>query len=183
MRKIIFLALLSSLFFSSFTYSTESAYRLKEGDTLKISVWGEDTLNQEITVLPDGSISFPLVGTVNVDSMTVPQVVKEISKRLTKYIPDPNVSVVVSATQGNRIYVLGKVKTPGSFVMAGPMTVIQVLSLGGGLDKFANTDKIRVIRNTKGSQKQLVVKYEDIMSGSDLSTNYLLQAGDTILVP
>jgi len=164
-------------------FSAESAYQLNEGDTLKISVWGEETLNHEINVLPDGSISFPLVGSVNVNSMTAPQVAEEIKKRIKTFIPDPHVSVVISSTAGNRVYVLGKVNNPGAVAMHGPMSVIQVLSISGGLGKFADEDKIRVIRYKEGKQQQLKINYGAIMSGSDLSTNHQLMAGDTILVP
>jgi len=171
------------LMFSVSIYAAELAYQLNEGDKLKISVWGEDTLNHEINVLPDGSISFPLVGSININNLTAPQVEKEITKRLKSFIPDAHVSVVITSTSGNRVYVLGKVNNPGAVAMHGPMSVIQVLSISGGLGKFADEDKIRVIRNTNGEEQQLKVNYGAIMSGSDLSTNHQLMAGDTLLVP
>ena len=115
--------------------------------------------------------------------MTAPQVTKEITKRLKAFIPDPHVSVVITSTGGNRVYVLGKVNNPGAISMNSPMSVIQVLSISGGLGKFADEDKIRVIRNNNGKQQQLKVNYGAIMSGSDLSTNHQLMAGDTLLVP
>ena len=162
---------------------SDAAYQIKEGDVIQISVWGEDRLNQETRVLPDGSISFPLVGNITVSGRTAPDVEEAITKSLHEYVPDPDVSVVITATEGNRIFVLGKVGSPGSIVMTGPLTVMQALSLAGGLDTFANENKIHILRRSSTGQETLKVRYSDIMSGKDLSSNYQLEAGDTVLVP
>lgn len=178
-----FILLVCAGFLMSGSAFGQSLYELKEGDQISISVWGEDELSLETLVLPDGSISFPLVGTLDVKGKTSLEVSSEIAVILDKYIPSPEVSVVVLSTDGNRIYVLGKVKTPGSIVMQGPMTVTQALSLSGGLDTFADNKQIRILRRNGQSQQQLAVNYDDILSGRDLDTNHVLQAGDTILVP
>lgn len=161
----------------------DAGYQLKEGDVIHISVWGEDTLNQEIRVLPDGSISFPLVGTLRVAGLSTPEVAEVITKSLQEYIPDPDVSVIVTATDGNRIFVLGKVGQPGPIVMTAPLTVMEALSLSGGLGTFADENDIRILRQSAAGEEQLEVRYNDIMSGKDLSSNHQLKAGDTILVP
>jgi polysaccharide export outer membrane protein len=160
-----------------------SAYELKEGDTLRISVWGEDKLNQETRVLPDGSISFPLVGNIQAAGLSAPQVEKSIAEGISDFIAEPDVSVVVLFTEGNRIYVLGKVNGPGSFVMSSPLSVMQALSLAGGLTTFADENEILILRQSPEGQSQLSVRYNDILSGKNLSTNHQLEAGDTILVP
>ena len=161
----------------------EDAYQLKEGDVIHISVWGEETLNQQIRVLPDGNISFPLVGSIRVSGLSPSEVEGVITKGLHEYIPDPDVSVVVTATEGNRIFVLGKVVQSGPIFMTAPLTVMEALSLSGGLNTFADGNEIRILRQTEAGQEQLEVRYSDIMSGKDLSSNHQLKAGDTILVP
>lgn len=162
---------------------TDAAYQLKEGDILNISVWGEENLQQVTRILPDGSISFPLVGNLKASGLSAPEVEAAISKGLAKFIPDVDVSVVVQEVEGNRVFVLGKVKAPGSYVMTSPLTVMQALSIAGGLDTFADEGAILILRQSPDGQSKLAVDYDEIISGKDLSTNHQLQAGDTILVP
>lgn len=169
----------------SFTnaYAAETSYTLKEGDALDISVWGEDTLTKEAIVLPDGSITFPLAGRISVVGNSVVEVEQKVTNKLKKYLPDPQVTVVVAGVAGNQIYILGKVKTPGPVLMSGPMTVMQALSLNGGFDKFADLDGIKVLRNTSKGQKVFPVNYSTLIKGRNLESNIQLIAGDTILVP
>jgi polysaccharide export outer membrane protein len=159
------------------------SYLLREGDTLRVSVWGEERLDRELRVLPDGSISYPLVGSVSVAGLSVGDVEALITRRIGEYIPEPDVSVVVRESSGNRIFVLGKVANSGSFPLYAPLSVVQALALAGGLTTFADENDIQIVRQSGGEQTVLNVKYNKILSGRDLSTNYRLVAGDTILVP
>ena len=155
------------------------SYKIRQGDILDVSVWGDDTLNKVIRVLPDGSISFPLAGQVSVAGHSSSDVAAMITTSLKKYLPDPEVTVIVQSTDGNRIYILGKVNTPGVIPLQGPMTVLQALSISGGFDRFADLDEIKVLRGNK----TLDVHYKSLLQGENLSSNHLLQADDTILVP
>ncbi|QXH44467.1 polysaccharide biosynthesis/export family protein [Pseudomonas xanthosomatis] len=158
---------------------SNTPYLLSPGDKVLVSVWQEDTLRQETTVLPDGSITFPLAGRIDVAGLDVTAVAKKITTGLKPYLADPNVSVVVTGTAGNLVYVQGKVVKPGPVPMAGPTAVLQALSMSGGLDKFADEGGIKVLRGNDVKQ----VHYKDLVSGRDMSTNYQLQAGDTLIVP
>ncbi|MEC4559949.1 polysaccharide biosynthesis/export family protein [Pseudomonas inefficax] len=160
-----------------------ATYLLSPGDVVMVSVWQEDSLRQEATVLPDGSITFPLAGRIDVAGLDVTAVEKQVATKLEKFLPDPNVSVVVKSIAGNLVYVQGKVIKPGPVQMAGPTAVLQALSMSGGLDKFADESEIKVVRGTGASQKILPVRYRDLVSGRDMSTNIQLQAGDTLVVP
>ena len=161
----------------------DGAYKLNQGDNLSISVWGEDKLKQDVRVLPNGSITFPLVGRVDVEGLDTTAVEQQIAARLEKFIPDPQVSVVVTGTEGNLVYVQGKVLKPGTVHMSGQTSVLQVISMAGGLDKFAAKDDIKVVRLNGTKQEILRVNYSKLMSGDDMSTNFLLKAGDTLVVP
>jgi polysaccharide export outer membrane protein len=162
----------------------DDSYLLHPGDAVQVSVWGEDNLNSELLVLPDGSITFPLVGRVMVRGKYSTEVEDVISSRLARFIPEAEVTVVVTSIDGNSIFILGKVNNPGKVVMTGPMTVMQALSVAGGLDRFADKDAIKVLRNeAKGKQRALQVDYDDLVAGKNLETNFQLQAGDTVLVP
>lgn len=156
-----------------------SAYLLNPGDVVEISVWGDEKLKGEVHVLPDGSITFPLAGRIDVAGLDASAVEQKVAARLEKFISDPTVSVVVKNAAGNLLYVQGKVIKPGPVQMAGPTAVLQALSMSGGLDKFADEGAIKVVRG----QQILPVNYKDLISGRDMSTNIQLQAGDTLVVP
>lgn len=158
-------------------------YTLSPGDRVTVSVWGEDKLKSEAVVLPNGNITVPLAGQVEAAGFDTTAVEEKIAAKLVKYIPDPQVSVSVTGTEGNVVYVQGKVLKPGSVHLTGQTSVLQVLSMAGGLDKFASTGNIKVVRLNGTQTKILRVDYSDLMSGSDMSTNYILKAGDTLVVP
>ena len=161
----------------------DGAYLLNPGDVLLVSVWREENLQQEVRVLPDGSITFPLVGRVEVAGLDSTAVGLKVAAKLADYLPEPSVSVVVTGIEGNVVYVLGKVARPGPAVMAGPTSVLQALSMAGGLDKFADQDAIKVVRRKGQAQDILLVEYDDLISGRDMSSNIQLRAGDTLVVP
>jgi polysaccharide biosynthesis/export protein len=159
------------------------AYRLSPGDALLVSVWREEALQREVRVLPDGSVTFPLAGRIEVGGLDVAEAAKRIAARLKEFLPDPNVTVVITGIEGNRAYVVGKVPKPGPIVMTGPTTVLQALSMAGGLDKFADEGAIKVVRRTGSRQEILPVSYKDLIFGRDMVSNHRLVAGDTLLVP
>ncbi|MFP8781479.1 polysaccharide biosynthesis/export family protein [Hydrogenophaga sp. RWCD_12] len=163
---------------------TESAYKLRHGDSLMVSVWRDDALRMQVRVLPDGSITFPLAGRVEVVGLSTPEVEARVAAKLKKYIPDPVVTVAITAADGNQVYVLGKVVRPGAVPLVSPeTTVLQMLSQVGGLDRFADGNSIRVLRHSAQGTRILPVRYDDLVKGNQLDTNVMLLPGDTILVP
>jgi polysaccharide export outer membrane protein len=159
-------------------------YQLRHGDALTVAVWKEEALRMEVRVLPDGSITFPLAGRVEVAGLTTQQVEERIAARIKRFIPEAVVTVSVTGIDGSRVYVLGKVAEPGLVTLMSPSTtVLQVLSQVGGVDRFADANSIRVLRQTSGGSTVLPVRYNDLMRGSALETNVVLMPGDTILVP
>lgn len=169
--------------FQSFNAFADENYRLHYGDSVFISVWGEETLQKEVKVLPDGSVTFPLAGRVDVENVTTVEAQKRITEKLKVYLNDPQVTVVVTSVEGNKAYVIGKVLKAGAIPLTGPTTVLQALSLAGGFDKFAELSKIKVLRNVNNKQTVTSVNYERLIQGQNLESNLLLQPGDTILVP
>ena len=158
-------------------------YQLHQGDKVLISVWREETLQKEVVVLPDGSVTFPLIGRVEVAGLSTPEVEQSITAKLKKYFPEPIVTVVIIGTDGNRAYITGKVMRPGPLIISGPTSVLQAISMAGGFDKFADESSIKVIRTKTDGQVILPVNYKDIISGKNITTNIQLQAGDTLVVP
>jgi len=149
-----------------------------------VSVWKDEALRLEVRVLPDGSITFPLAGRVEVAGLSTTDAEARIAARLVKYIPDVAVTVAVTGIDGSRVYVLGKVTTPGPVLLTSPnTTVLQVLSQAGGLDRFADGNGIRVLRVTAEGPKTFLVRYNDLMKGNEVQSNVVLVPGDTIMVP
>ena len=99
------------------TAVAEPSYLLGPEDVLKVAVWKDEQLTQETVVRPDGMITFPLIGDVSAAGRTAEDVRSEIARRLSKYLPNPHVTVAVLKVLSNRIYVLGRVNKPGEYLV------------------------------------------------------------------
>lgn len=181
LTRVLFIVALFS-FWQTAVAKTEK-YLINPGDVLEISVWNEDTLTREVKVLPDGSIGFPLAGTVSAAGRTVDDLNKELTKKLTEYIAEPVVNIAVKSAEGNAVYVNGQVKAPGKFLMTEEMNVMQVLSLAGGLTPFAKKGDIVILRKSSTGAESIKFDYGDLEDGEALSKNYLMKSGDVIVVP
>ena len=157
-------------------------YGVQPGDILEVSVWKEEGLEKSVLVRPDGGISFPMVGDIPAQGRTVAQLAEEIAKRITRFIPDPVVTVSLQQNLGNRIYVIGKVNKPGEFMLNRYVDVIQALSMAGGMNPFANGKKIQILRRGEKGQSAIPFSYAAVEDG-DLKQNIVLQPGDVVLVP
>ena len=160
-----------------------AGYGIQPGDILEISAWREPDLQREVLVRPDGGISFPLVGDIKVQGMSISQLTTEITGRLAKFVPDPAVTVSVKQISGNRIYVLGRVNRPGEFSVMRPVSVMQALSMAGGMTPYAERDEVKVLRGSGDSQQSLPFDYSAVERGEALEQNILLQPGDVVVVP
>ena len=158
-------------------------YKIGPEDVLFISVWKEEELQREVLVRPDGGVSFPLAGDIQVADKTPLEVEKEITAKVQQYIPEAVVTVSVKTVSGYTIFVNGKVKQPGKFVVGRYMDVVQAITLAGGLDTFADEDKIKVIRRQNGKQVVHPFNYSQVKKGNNLDQNIILQSGDVIVVP
>ena len=163
--------------------AVDPGYRLGAEDVMLVSVWKDEQLTREVVVRPDGMFSFPLVGDIQADDRTVEEIRADLVKRLTKYIPNPNVSVAVMKVLSYKVYVVGRVTKPGEYLIGHYTDVLQALSLAGGLTPFAAENDIKVIRRLKGQQQVFPFRYGDLRKGQDLEQNILLQRGDVVMVP
>jgi polysaccharide export outer membrane protein len=163
--------------------SGSSYYKIQPGDILEISVWREEYLERQVIVQPDGRVSFPLVGVLPAAGSTVDEVQSRVAERLTRFIPDPVVTVSIKEIRGNRIYVLGQVKDPGQFIINPRIDVVQALALAGGTTPFAELNDIKILRRSGERQTLIEFRYGDIARGRNLEQNIMLQSGDVVLVP
>ncbi|WAC06800.1 MAG: polysaccharide export protein [Thermodesulfobacteriota bacterium] len=175
----------------------EKEYEIGPEDVLEIQVWDHDDLTREIYVSREGVFSYPLIGTVRAGGLSIEQLEQEITNRLSgKYIIDPQVSVTVKGYKSKRVFVLGEVggseKGPGTYPLTGKTTLIEVLTLAGGLSKDAGSEVI-VIRpkNIKenpvtleqaGKEDRVIrINLRKLLEG-DNSQNIYLEPNDTVFV-
>jgi len=159
-----------------------SDYIIGADDTLRVTVWKEPDMSVMLPVRPDGKISIPLLDDVQAAGMTPMQLAASIREKLKKYIADPRVTVVVTAMNSQRIYVLGEVLHTGAMPLLPHMTILQALS-SAGFTQFANLKGIYLLRMQDGQQVKAKFNYKEAVKGGDPAQNYELKPGDTIVVP
>lgn len=159
-----------------------SDYIIGPEDVLHVAVWKENDLTATLPVRPDGKISLPLLNDVQAAGMTPLQLAASLTEKLKKYIADPHVTVVVTTINSKKIYLVGEVLHSGATPLSPNMTVLQALS-SAGLNQFAKTKGIYVLRTENGKQQKLPVDYRKIVKGERIDENYVLRPGDTIVVP
>jgi polysaccharide biosynthesis/export protein len=157
-------------------------YIIGADDTLHISVWKEPDMSVALPVRPDGKISMPLLDDVQAAGMTPMQLGISIRDKLKKYIADPRVTVVVTAMNSQRIYVLGEVLHSGPMGLLPGMTILQALSTAG-FTQFANLKAIYLLRTQDGKQTKIPFNYKEAIKGRGDQQNLTLKPGDTLVVP
>ncbi|RJQ87139.1 MAG: polysaccharide export protein [Desulfobacteraceae bacterium] len=157
-------------------------YQIGPGDVLEVSVWKNADLTKMVIVLPDGKISFPLVGRLDAAGKTVDQLSDEMRKRLNRYVPDADLSIIVAQVNSLMVYVIGRVNNPGRFVLNTNITVMQALAMAGGLNAFAKRGSIKIFREGQ-SGNYLPFDYDEAAKASNPVQDIRLLRGDVIVVP
>ena len=168
-----------------------SSYRINPGDLLEINVWGEERLQRQLRVLPDGTIAFPLVGQMKVSGLLPQQVEAMVTAGLqSQYRGDvPSVTVSVQSPDGMQFSVLGKVQSPGSFTVGRYINVLEALSLAGGPAQFANLGRVLLITRRGDQLVTTTIQLESLFEGGasmrDVQRANIVQVmpGDIIIVP
>lgn len=158
-------------------------YVIQPGDVLQITVWKEADMDREVLVLPDGTVSFPLIGSFRAEGQTPAQVQSLIRQKLQNLIPDASVTVLVKAALGHAVSVIGQVAKPGELVMNHQLTVMQALSQAGGLTPFASEGGIIILRRVNGKETSIAFPYDEVVRGRSLDRNIALLPGDVVVVP
>ena len=158
-------------------------YVIGPEDVLYIHVWKEEALTRTVPVRMDGKISLPLVQEIKAAGLTPLQLKEVLTRRFKEFIENPIVSVTVAEVNSYKVYVMGQVKTPGLQRLRSETTVTQIIVMAGGFTDWANQKKIVIVRKEDGREKRIKVNYKKIMSGSDPSSDVILKAGDTVIIP
>jgi polysaccharide export outer membrane protein len=170
-------------FFGLFSFCFGQDYRIGAADVIEVLVWNEPNFSREVVVRPDGKISLPAVGDVQVEGLTPEALSKNLQEALAHYIKIPKVSVIVKLVNSSKVYVLGQVKNPGAFPLQGDMTILQAIAQAGGFTDWAKKGGVILLRKTKEGDQRIVVNLRKIIKGSKGVEDVRLQAGDRINVP
>ena len=162
-----------------------ASYLIGPGDMIDISVWKDEALTKSVVVLPDGYISFPLIGEIKAVGRPISQIKAEIEEKIKPYVPDPTVSVEVKQVNSMLVYVIGRVNSliSGRYVLNANVNVLQALAMAGGLNPFAKRNKIRVLRQEGDKTLSFPFNYDDVVDGKRLEQNIMLKRGDVVVVP
>lgn len=180
----------------------QESYVVRPGDTLRIEVLEDSSLNRDVIVLPDGRFSFPYAGTVLAGGRTLGQIESAVAGAISSnFSTSPSVFASIVGlreikprSSGNAapaaaptisIYFLGEVATPGEKAVPPGTTFLQALALGGGFSNFAATKRVQIRRTdpASGAQNLYTINYHALSRGAELRSNIVLQDGDVILVP
>ena len=163
------------------------SYKMAVGDKLKINVWKNKELSLAEPIRPDGKISMPLIGDVLAVGRTPEELASKIEKQLSRYIKNPNVTVILTSIQGHeflsRIRVTGAVGNQTSINYHQGMTVLDAILEAGSLDPFASGNSTKLHRRTDIGNETYDIRLKDIMEKGDMTTNVYLLPGDVITVP
>jgi polysaccharide export outer membrane protein len=158
-------------------------YRIGPEDLLAISVWKNEAMSRTVPVRPDGMISLPLLDDVQAAGLTAMELRDVIVKKLTDYIPAPEVSVIVTEVRSFKVSVMGEVARPARYELKSVTTVLDVLAQAGGFNQFANRSRIVILRPNGKTMTRIPFNYNKVIAAGGEGENFYLQSGDIVLVP
>ena len=158
-------------------------YKIGIDDVLDIAVWNNTTMSRTVPVRPDGKISLPLLNEVQAAGLTPSQLRANLMAKITEYMPNPEVSVIVREVHSFRVSVIGEIRTPGNYELRSRTTVLDVLARAGPFNDFASRGKIVILRVNGSAMKRIPFNYNKVVASDGESENLFLQPGDIVVVP
>ena len=161
-------------------------YKISPADLLEITVYQNKDLDRKVRVSQNGTVSFPLIGTVNVGGLSVIDAEQGISRKLEEFIVSPQVTVFIQEYGNKKVYVLGEVQKPGSYDLPteSRLTVVEAVSLAGGFTPIAAKDRTKVIRtNPDGKSMSFVIQVSAITVSGEKEKDIPLLPNDVVYVP
>jgi polysaccharide export outer membrane protein len=161
-------------------------YQIGPGDTLRIFVWGNPGLSDTVPVRPDGRISIPLLEDLEVAGKSPTDLGREIESKLSAFVQDPLVTVIVTEFVGpfsQQVRVVGEAVEPQAIPYRANMSVLDVMIEVGGLTDFAAGNRATVIRSEDGEERQFEIRLDDLVKDGDITANVAMQPGDVLIIP
>ena len=160
-----------------------ASYIIGPDDVLSVLFWRDKDMSYDVVVRPDGKISLPLVNDIQAGGLTPSQLRDNVNTIARRYVEEPSVTVVVKQINSRKLFITGQVEKPGPYPMSGPTTVLQLISMAGGLKEFTDGKRILIMRTKDGKQTGRLFNYRQVTSGKHLEQNIELQPGDAVVVP
>jgi polysaccharide export outer membrane protein len=158
-------------------------YVIGAEDVLSIVFWRDKDMSADVVVRPDGKISLPLLNDVDAAGLTPDQLRSQLVKAASKFVEDPNATVVVKEIHSRKVFITGNVAKAGTYPLMGDMNVLQLIALAGGLAEYADSKNIMIMRNEGGRQESFKFNYKDVTKQKHVEQNIVLKPGDTVIVP
>jgi polysaccharide export outer membrane protein len=158
-------------------------YVIGPDDVLTVVFWREKDMSAEVTVRPDGKFSLPLLNDIDAAGITPEQLRLNLEKAAGKLMSEPNASVSVKTINSRKVYITGNVMKPGTFPLTGEMTVLQLIALAGGLQEWADSKNVVILRKQDGRDQRFTFNYKDVTKQKHPEQNIALKPGDTVIVP
>jgi polysaccharide export outer membrane protein len=158
-------------------------YIIGPDDVLTIVFWRDKDMSGDVVVRPDGKISVPLLREIEAAGSTPEQLRARLVEAATRYLEEPDATVVVKEIRSRNVFITGNVAKPGTYPLTTGMKVLQCIALAGGVLEYADTKNIVVIRNESGRQQYHKFNYNDVIRQKRTEQNRELKPGDTIVVP
>ncbi len=169
------------------TLSAVEEYKIGNDDVLRVDVWLHPELSLTVTVRPDGKISVPRIGDVQVAGLSAQEVAAVVSKELEDFVREPSVTIILMDLKSreflSRVRITGAVKTPKSMHFRKGMTVLDVVLEAGSITEFAAPERAKLYRKKNGKVVIINIHLGKILRKGILDTNLLLQPGDIIAIP
>lgn len=156
-------------------------YRLGAEDMIDVFVWKEPELTTTVVIRPDGRISLPLAGELEASGKTAAELQQEITAKLSKYVVQPTVNVMVKQVNSLKISVLGEVRKPDVYRIKNRVTVLDAIAMAGGFTDLARPNKVVVLRNTPSGPQRIKINIKQLVA-DDSGAPFFLQAMDTVYV-
>jgi polysaccharide export outer membrane protein len=158
-------------------------YVIGPDDVLAVVFWRDKDLSGEVIVRPDGMISLPLMNDIQAAGLTPEQLRDQVTEAASKFVEEPNATVVVKAINSRKVFIMGNVGKPGPYPMSASMNVMQFIAFAGGLLEYADSKNITIMRQENGKTRYYKFNYRDVLNQKNIAQNILLKPGDTVVVP
>ena len=168
------------------SYSEQSEYRLQSTDVITITVHGQPDLTTKTRITNDGYISFPLLGKIQVQGLTVQELEQKLKELLEKdYLVNAEVIVFIEGYDARQVSVIGEVNHPGKYDMPGEkdMTLMQAIAMAGGFTKHADITKTKVMRIEDDKKKMIIINVKEITEKGRKDKDLVLNPEDIIVIP
>jgi polysaccharide export outer membrane protein len=156
-------------------------YIIGPADVLSVVFWRDDQLTSQVLVRPDGKISLPLLDDVQAAGLTPEALRDRLTDEARRFVTDAKVTVVVQEINSRRVFITGLIASPGAYPLTQSLTVLQLIATAGGLQEFAKSKEIRIVRLDQGRRTSLRFNYDETAKGD--AEDVELKPGDTVVVP